>query len=112
MIHRRIGGAGVMAEQLRHLVAMSELPTVSLRVAPYAAGAHPLLGTAVAILEYDDAPDLNIVYVEQYRGTHHFMKQPAEVARCQANFAELTAKCLDERATKELIAEAAARLTA
>ncbi len=106
VIHRRIGGAGVMAGQLRHLVAVSRLPTVDLRILPYDAGEHPLLGTAVAILEFQDAADLNVVYVEQYRGTHHFVKDQAEVARCQEHFRQLTEKCLDERRTIELIERA------
>jgi transcriptional regulator with XRE-family HTH domain len=49
VIHRRIGGTCVLAEQLRHLLVMSGLPTVDLRILPYDAGEHRLLTTPVAI---------------------------------------------------------------
>ncbi|XVU21166.1 helix-turn-helix domain-containing protein [Actinoplanes sp. CA-054009] len=110
VIHRRIGGAEVMAEQLRHVVAMSRLPSVDVRILPYDAGEHALLGTAIAVLEFAEAPDLDVVYLEQYRGTHRFVKQPAEVAQLRDSFAGLVAKCLDQRQTVELIESVAARL--
>ncbi|WP_433381773.1 helix-turn-helix domain-containing protein [Actinoplanes sp. CA-142083] len=103
VIHRRIGGATVMTEQLQRLVAASHLPNVNLRILPHDAGAHPLLGTAVAILEFREASDLDIVYVEQYRGTHHYVKRPAEVARCRDHFERLTIMCLDQDHTIDLI---------
>jgi transcriptional regulator with XRE-family HTH domain len=111
VIHRRVGGADVLADQLRHLIAMSELPTVDLRILPFKSGEHPLLGTAVAILEFHDAPDLNVVYVEQFRGTHRLMKRTAEVTRCRDQFEQLTAQCLDPQRTIETI-EAALGATA
>jgi hypothetical protein len=103
VIYRQIGGPGVMAEQLRHLIEVSELPTVDLRILPYSAGEHPLLGTAVAILEFQDAPDLDIVYVEQFRGTHHLVKRPIDVSQCRARFERLAAKSLDTRRTRNLM---------
>jgi transcriptional regulator with XRE-family HTH domain len=109
VIHRRIGGASVMREQVRRLVAVSQLPTVDLRVLPHDAGEHPLLGTAVAILEFREAADLDIVYVEQYRGTHHYVKRPAEVARCREQFERLSAMCLDPDRTIGLLEQILSR---
>ncbi|GAA0519804.1 hypothetical protein Ade02nite_81010 [Paractinoplanes deccanensis] len=82
---------------------------MDLRVFPYDGGVHPLLGASMAILEFRDAPDLDIVYVEQYRGTHHFEKRPAEVARCRDRFARLTERCLGNRQTIDLIETALGR---
>ncbi|MEV4351871.1 Scr1 family TA system antitoxin-like transcriptional regulator [Actinoplanes sp. NPDC049596] len=62
-----------------------------------------MLGTAAAILEFPGAHDLDIVYLEQYRGTHHLVKQAAEVAQFQRHFAELTERCLDQRRSVELM---------
>src|SRR4051794_33350508 len=102
-VHRGIGGKEVMSDQLRHLIAMSQLPTVDLRVLPFGAREHPLLGTPLAILEFRDAPELDMVYVEQFRGTHHFIRRQAEVTQCKEEFDELTTRCLDQRQTVELI---------
>ncbi|MFF5081873.1 helix-turn-helix domain-containing protein [Actinoplanes sp. NPDC000266] len=103
VIHRRIGGAGVMADQLRHLVALSQRENVDLRVLPYDAGEHPLLSISAVILEFHDAPDLDVVYLEHYRGTHTLLKRKADVAQFQDDLREVTAKCLDQRQTRELI---------
>ncbi|MFG1992838.1 helix-turn-helix domain-containing protein [Actinoplanes sp. NPDC048988] len=103
VIHRRIGDGTVMTEQLHHLVAMSRLPTVDVRIRPFDAGEHALLGTSMAILEFSGAPDLDVVYIEQYRGTHRFVRQAAEVAQCRHTFARLVTSCLDQRQTVELI---------
>ncbi|SNY66700.1 helix-turn-helix domain-containing protein [Paractinoplanes atraurantiacus] len=107
VIHRRIGDDQVMAGQLRHLVVMSRLPTVDVRIFPYDAGEHALLGIAVAILEFAEVPDLDVVYLEQYRGTHRFVRQPAEVAQCRESFEELVARCLDQQETVDLIEKVA-----
>src|SRR5690349_9935073 len=41
ILRRPVGGARVMAGQLDQLVRDSELPNVSVRVAPFSAGVHP-----------------------------------------------------------------------
>ena len=103
VLHRPIGGEAVMAEQLRHLIAVSELPTVSLRIVPYRVGGHPLLGTSLAILEFHDAADLNVVYIEAPGKASHFLKQPAEVAHYQREFEQLSHQSLDHQHTRKMI---------
>ena len=41
VVHRVIGGPAVMADQLRHLIRMSELPHITVQVLPFGRGAHP-----------------------------------------------------------------------
>jgi len=108
VIHRPIGGESVMAEQLRHLIAVSELPTVTLQILPYSVGAHSMLGTSLAILEFHEAADLDVVYVEGFGRSPHFRKQPAEVCRYRGAFERLRTQCLDRGRTIEMI-EAVAR---
>ena len=103
VVHRTIGGARVMADQLRHLLAVSELPTVSLRILPYAAGEHPFLGTSMAILEFREAPELDLVYVEGFG--RHYLKLPAEVDQCRDAFDRLSLACLDRCETMTMIKE-------
>jgi transcriptional regulator with XRE-family HTH domain len=102
VVHRSIGGPQVMAEQLRHLLAVRELPSVTLRILPYAAGEHPFLGVSMAVLEFRDATELNVVYVEGF-DRQHYLKDPAEVARYRADFDRLGRACLDEFDTTTMI---------
>jgi transcriptional regulator with XRE-family HTH domain len=105
VVHRSIGGAQVMADQLRHLLAVSELPTVTLRILPYEAGEHPFLGTSMAILEFREAPELDLVYVEGFGRGRHYIKLPAEVDQCREAFGRLSLACLDHCETTTMIKE-------
>jgi transcriptional regulator with XRE-family HTH domain len=102
VVHRSIGGPEVMAGQLRHLVEVADLPAVSLRLLPYAAGAHPLLGASMAILGFRDAPELDVVYAEDF-GQQHYLKSPDDVRRWRQAFDHLARLCLDADETKNLI---------
>ncbi|MCK7622788.1 helix-turn-helix domain-containing protein [Streptomyces sp. RS10V-4] len=64
-LRRPLGGPEVMAGQLRHLLAMARLPTVTLQIAPFALGGLAAAGGPVTILRFLE-PDLpDIVYLEQ-----------------------------------------------
>jgi transcriptional regulator with XRE-family HTH domain len=102
VIHRSIGGPQVMSEQLHHLIAVSELPSVTLRLLPYAAGEHPFLGASMAILGFRDAPQLDVVYAEDLR-QQHYIKAPDEVRRRREGYDRLSRACLDERETNARI---------
>jgi transcriptional regulator with XRE-family HTH domain len=102
IIHRLIGGPHVMSEQLHHLIAVSELPSVTLRLLPYAAGEHPFLGASMAILGFRDAPELDVVYAEDF-GQQHYIKNPDEVRHWREGFDRLSQACLDGGGTNALI---------
>ena len=57
-LHVVVGGPAVMRAQLRHLLDRAALPTVELRVVPFAAGAHPGFAGSFAILRFRDGRDL------------------------------------------------------
>ncbi|MFD5249086.1 helix-turn-helix domain-containing protein [Amycolatopsis sp. NPDC058340] len=75
VLRRQVGGPRVMTNQLRHLIALAELPTVELRVIPFAAGAYP--GGDYVLLEFGPARPL--VYLK-HRGTGLFLHRPGDVA--------------------------------
>lgn len=106
VIRRTVGGQTVMTEQLRHLLAVSELPTVHLQILPYGVGEHPLLGVSIAILEFREAAELDLVYVEGFGRSRHFLRQPDEVARYRQEFERLSARCLNPRETVKMIESA------
>jgi transcriptional regulator with XRE-family HTH domain len=64
-LRRPVGGRDVMRAQLRHLVAVTEYPRVTLQVMPFSRGGHPAAGGSFTILRFAE-PDLpDIVYIEQ-----------------------------------------------
>jgi hypothetical protein len=64
-LHRVIGSADIMAEQLRYLRELTEeKANVRVRILPWSAGAHPgLRSGAFTLLEFSE-PDTDVVYLE------------------------------------------------
>ncbi|MFF1461452.1 Scr1 family TA system antitoxin-like transcriptional regulator [Streptomyces sp. NPDC058330] len=76
VLHRRIGGPAVMAEQLRSIADLADTGRIRLHIVPFAVGAHALLQSLVTLLSFaDSAP---VAYVEGFK-TGHLMDDPALV---------------------------------
>ena len=58
-LRQAVGGPGVMAGQISHLVRLiDDFPGLTLQVLPFTAGAHAAAGSAsLAILRFPDAPE-------------------------------------------------------
>jgi len=54
----------VMRAQLERLIDATKLPTVTLQVLPFVAGAHPAMVGAFSILRFSDQELPDVVYVE------------------------------------------------
>jgi hypothetical protein len=64
-LRRSLNGPDLLRDQLDHLLAMNELPNVSVQVAPLSFGGHAAAGGPFSILRFAE-PDLpDIVYLEQ-----------------------------------------------
>src|SRR5437588_6272086 len=61
---RKVGDEQIMYGQLAKLIEMSRLPHVTVQVLPFEAGAHPGLSGQFAVLEFTDATDATVVYLE------------------------------------------------
>jgi Domain of unknown function (DUF5753)/Helix-turn-helix domain len=61
---RPVGGAAVMAEQLTHMARIAQSPNVTIYVLPFTAGAHPAMSTPYVILQFADAADASVVYLD------------------------------------------------
>lgn len=104
----QIGGAAVMADQLRHLATISQRPNVSVRVVPFEAPRH--LGLRVgsfAMLEFPKLPATGqteppVIYVEGYTGDL-YLEQEDDVTRFRAAFAEISRVALDRDTTRQLL---------
>ncbi|WP_116041776.1 helix-turn-helix domain-containing protein [Amycolatopsis palatopharyngis] len=75
-LRRRIGGARVMADQLRHLVTVARRSSVELRVIPFDVGGHPGVNGAYVLLEFADARP--VVHLE-HRRSGVFLHQAIDV---------------------------------
>ena len=110
-----VGGTGVMAAQLERLAAASELPNVSLRVVPFAAGFHPgILSGSFNILRFppnsngtDSEPPT--AYAELYTGAL-YLDKPQEIERYGDAFTGIWNHTLDEASSRERIRQAAEAL--
>ncbi|TDB71848.1 helix-turn-helix transcriptional regulator [Micromonospora sp. KC721] len=61
---RRVGGPTVMAEQLTHMAHLSQSPNVTIQVLPFSVGGHPAMSTPYVILNFADAADASVVYLD------------------------------------------------
>ena len=87
-----------MQGQLRHLVEVSRLPSVTLRVLPFAAGEHLAMAGNFMILEFTgQAPGL--VYTEGLYGLL-YLERAAELRRHNEVFESLSRLALGEEDTR------------
>ncbi|HEX3785035.1 MAG TPA: helix-turn-helix transcriptional regulator [Pseudonocardiaceae bacterium] len=68
VVRRVVGGPQVMRDQLTHLLNLAEQPNITLQVVPYEAGAFGTMSGSTAVLEFHDAEDPPVAYVEYVRG--------------------------------------------
>ncbi|MEV4259030.1 helix-turn-helix transcriptional regulator [Spirillospora sp. NPDC049652] len=64
VLHRPVGGRDVMRDQLRHLVAMAEAPTVTVQIVPFAARRPVPVGHPFTVLRFAEADLPDVVYLE------------------------------------------------
>jgi hypothetical protein len=64
VIHRPVGSSAIMSRQLMHLATVAELPNVTIQVVPYTVGLHPGMKGPFEVVQFDDTPDENIVFLE------------------------------------------------
>ena len=79
-LHRMVGGSQVMRHQLKKMADVAyNVPSVTLRVVPLQAGAHPGLDNAFTLLEFRAARPA-VVYAENAIGTF-YLEEPRIVHR-------------------------------
>jgi transcriptional regulator with XRE-family HTH domain len=111
ILRRPVGGQDVMTEQLGQLVEFADLPTVSIRVVPFAAGLHHGLDTgSFVILHFPvggdgKATEPPIVYVSGYTGDL-YLDKPHEVDQYEAVFTKIWKAALDDAESREILKKA------
>jgi transcriptional regulator with XRE-family HTH domain len=79
-LRRPVGGPEVLRGQLERLLEASKLPNVTLQILPFAAGAHPAMGSSFSILRFPDQELPDVVYLEHLTNAVYTDKRP-EVER-------------------------------
>ncbi|MDW8805999.1 helix-turn-helix transcriptional regulator [Streptomyces scabiei] len=105
-LRRVVGNRSLMREQLEHLVEQSQLPHVTVQVIPFDMGAHPGLNGQYAILEFPDASDSSVVYIEGVT-SDLYLEKPADVQKYSVMYEHLRAQALNVEQSRQLIAEIA-----
>ncbi|MDW4903913.1 helix-turn-helix transcriptional regulator [Streptomyces sp. ADMS] len=101
-LHRVVSNRLVMREQLEHLAEMSQLPHVTVQVLPYEVGAHPGLNGQYAILEFPDAADSSVVYIEGVTSDLYLEKAP-DVQKYSVMYEHLRAQALNVDQSRQFI---------
>ncbi|GGU58074.1 transcriptional regulator [Streptomyces albospinus] len=99
-----VGGPAAMAEQLKRIATLARERKMLVQVLPYAAGAYPVMGKMLALMEFEDAPPT--AYTEGvYSG--NLLDDPAVVKRAQEAYDLIRAASLSPEASLALIESAA-----
>lgn len=90
-LRRDVGGPDVMRDQLRHLVEMAKLPSVTVQVLPLKA--HSALDGGFTLLSFHDRDEPDLLFVEYVTGALHIEEDP-EVRACRLKFDRLGVEAL------------------
>ena len=110
VLRRPMGGAHVMANQLRHINKMSTLTNVSVRVVPLSP--HPHMGIQAGAFVIARFPDGEppIAFSDGFLGDSYF-KEADEIARFEEAFDDISQHALSVTKSRTFIERAAKELT-
>lgn len=97
-----VGGPTVMRAQLEHLLEISELPAVDIRILPFSAGEAAAHGSGVTLLAFDDEDSTSVVFLSTMLGllVRDTSKDVSEVER---QFRKLRSAALPHQQSFDLI---------
>jgi hypothetical protein len=105
-LRRVVGNRSLMRDQLEHLVEESQLPHVTVQVIPFDMGAHPGLNGQYAILEFPDAADSSVVYIEGVT-SDLYLEKANDVQKYSVMYEHLRAQALNPDQSRQFIADIA-----
>ncbi|MBY8884841.1 helix-turn-helix domain-containing protein [Streptomyces sp. PTM05] len=105
-LRRVTGDERIMSDQMQHLVKCSTMAHVTLQVLPYSVGAHPGMYGKFAILEFEDASDATVVYLEGVT-SDLYLEKPNDVQDYSMMYEHLRALALGPDQSRQFIIELA-----
>ncbi|MER6912329.1 helix-turn-helix transcriptional regulator [Streptomyces sp. NPDC000594] len=109
-LHRIVGAKALMREQLEYLIELSRLPHVTVQVLPFDMGAHPGINGQYAILEFPDATDSSVVYIEGVT-SDLYLEKANDVHKYTVMYEHLRAQALNADQSRAFIENIAKRYT-
>jgi transcriptional regulator with XRE-family HTH domain len=103
VLRRPVGGPEVMADQLRHLTDIAQLPHVQLQVLPFDAGAYIGMTCPFIIFSFPNIADLDVVVLDHLTSSLH-LERREELEAYGAAFRTVQQLALPPQHTLELIA--------
>ncbi|WP_328297413.1 helix-turn-helix domain-containing protein [Streptomyces sp. NBC_00435] len=102
VLRRKIGGSGVMEEQLRYLVEVARLPQVRLQVLPFSVGGHLGLTGPFVIFSFPNIADLDVVVLDHLTSSL-YLERKEDLEAYSAAFRTIQAHALPPRDSSDLI---------
>lgn len=106
VVSRPVGGDGVMRAQVERLVAVADLPNVTVQVLPFEAGAHAGMDGTFAILSFPEPGDPDVVFAENATGGL-FLEKSEELRKYTFIFDHIRAAALRPEDSGALLAKLA-----
>ncbi|MEV0264235.1 helix-turn-helix transcriptional regulator [Streptomyces sp. NPDC050617] len=105
-IRRMVGGREVIGEQARHLLRLMDAPNITIQVIPFDKGAHAGMPGGFVHMDFPDATDPELVYVDTPAGDL-FLESEAEMRRYKSMFEHLQAVALAPNESADLLVKVA-----
>jgi hypothetical protein len=105
VLHRPVGSAEVMRDQLGYLAELASRVKISIQVVPYSAGAHIGLAGAFVIAE---AADMSATVFLENAADGQTLEDTDRVLQVVASFDALRGEALTVGASRDLIVKVAA----
>ena len=110
VIRRPVGSLQIMSQQLQHLASAAELPNITIRIVPFTIGLHSGMKQPFELIQFADAPDDNIVFLESPRGDF-ISDDPDEAQAYLEAFRRITQNSLSSAESVAMLRKAASELT-
>ncbi|MEU6522728.1 helix-turn-helix transcriptional regulator [Streptomyces sp. NPDC046924] len=101
-LRRVVGSKQVMREQLEHVMELSQLPHITVQVLPFEVGAHSGINGQYSILEFADAADSSVVYIEGVT-SDLYLEKPHDVQKYTVMYEHLRAQSLNVEQSRQLV---------
>ncbi|WP_246042248.1 MULTISPECIES: helix-turn-helix transcriptional regulator [Streptomyces] len=102
VLWRVVGSREVMRAQLEHLIRISAQPHITLQVLPHDAGAHPGVAGQFTLLDFAEATDGSVVYLERFTSDLYLEKR-SDVRRYSDMYAHVQARALSPDGTRRFV---------
>jgi transcriptional regulator with XRE-family HTH domain len=102
-LRHQVGSPDIMNGQSQRLLALADMPNVTIQVLPSGVGAHPATTGTFSILEFPEPQDPDVVYLEALTA-NIFVEDDAQVYRYALAFDHLRAMAFGPVESKAFIA--------